>query len=189
MIIDAHFINSVGVYLRTIEVDSLGPQPAGVVYGPKPIIPENHVAVWNVNDWIYVLETEKPEVIPVVETLEQVKERLLARVEELELETINKGAPYDFGQPYGILHVQLRDGDRTNLIGIRMKCLEDENYRTAFRTFENVNVPVDATSGYVLSEHGLKSYITIKGTAWSLKDAIKNAAVLEDLPSIPESLI
>lgn len=48
---------------------------------------------------------------------------------------------------------------------------------------------MDATSAYALSEHGLKSYITIKDTTWSLKDAIKNATVLEDLPSIPESLI
>jgi hypothetical protein len=48
---------------------------------------------------------------------------------------------------------------------------------------------VDATSAYALSEHGLKSYITFKDTTWSLKDANKNATVLEDLPSIPESLI
>ena len=189
MITEAHFINSVGVYLRTIEVDSLGPQPSGVVYGPRPIIPENHVGVWKDNSWLYVLESEKPEVIPAKETLTQVKERLLTQLEKIELEAINKGVPYDFGSPYGVLHIQLRDGDRTNLIGIRMKCLEDENYQTTFRTFENVSVLVDATSAYVLSEHGLKSYITIKDTTWSLKDAIKNATVLEDLPSIPESLI
>lgn len=189
MIIEAHFINSVGVYLRTIEVDSLGPQPAGVVYGPKPVIPEGHVAVRSGNDWVYVLDSEKPEVTHVVESLEQVKERLMVQIEKLESETINKGVPYDFGAPYGVLHVQLRDGDRTNLIGIRMKCLENENYRTTFRTYENINVPLDATSGYDITEHGLNGYITIKEAAWSLKDAVTAATTLEELPVLPEALI
>ena len=189
MSIEAHFINSVGVYLRTIEVDPLGPQPAGVVYGPKPNIPEGHVAVRSANDWVYVPESEKPEVAAVTETLEQIKERLMIQIEKLESESINKGASYDFGAPYGVLHIQLRDGDRANLIGIRMKCLENENYRTTFRTYENVSVAIDATSGYVISEHALNSYATIKDLAWFLKDAVNVATTLEELPDIPENLI
>lgn len=187
--IDIHHINKAGVYLNTTQIDPRAVQPQLVVYEPLPEPVDGFTPVWNGTVWNLVLNNELPVHDETSELLEAQKVFLNNQLAALEEKAINQGAPYDFGTPYGILHVQLRDGDRTNLIGIRMKCLEDENYQTTFRTFENVNVPVDATSGYVLSEHGLNSYITIKGTAWSLKDAIKNAAVLEDLPSIPESLI
>ena len=49
--IDAHLIDARGVYLHTVRVDPLGPQPAGAIYEPLPNAQEGHQRVWNGGSW------------------------------------------------------------------------------------------------------------------------------------------
>lgn len=49
--IEAHLIDSRGVYLRTEEVDPLGPQPAGAVYEALPGKKSGKTRVWDGAAW------------------------------------------------------------------------------------------------------------------------------------------
>ena len=48
---DAHIIDSRGVYLRTEIVDPMGPQPAGAVYGALPGAVSGKTRVWSGAAW------------------------------------------------------------------------------------------------------------------------------------------
>lgn len=54
---EAHIIDSRGVYLRTVEVDPLGPQPAMAQYAPLPEPIEGHTCVWR-GAWVQVPDVE-----------------------------------------------------------------------------------------------------------------------------------
>lgn len=60
--IEAHLIDSRGVYLRTEEVDPLGPQPAGAIYGDLPEANASHVRMWLASEWQQVPEADVPPV-------------------------------------------------------------------------------------------------------------------------------
>lgn len=58
--INAHIIDSRGVYLRTEEYDSMGPQPAGAVYEDLPAQVDGHALIWLDGSWLQVPESEVP---------------------------------------------------------------------------------------------------------------------------------
>lgn len=49
--IEAHIIDSRGVYLRTEAVDPLGPQPAGAIYEALPSKKSGKTRVWDGASW------------------------------------------------------------------------------------------------------------------------------------------
>lgn len=55
--IKAHLTDSRGVYLRTVEVDPLGPQPVGAQYGSLPAPIEGCGLVWR-GQWVQVPSEE-----------------------------------------------------------------------------------------------------------------------------------
>lgn len=58
--IDAHVIDLRGVYLRTEEVDPLGPQPAGAVYEALPAKKSGKTRVWDGLAWQQVANADVP---------------------------------------------------------------------------------------------------------------------------------
>lgn len=58
--INAHMIDTRGVYLRTEKVDPMGPQPPGAIYAELPEAQEGHTRMWLNGAWQQVLDTEVP---------------------------------------------------------------------------------------------------------------------------------
>lgn len=66
--IDAHIIDSRGVYLRTEQVDEMGAQPAGAVYDALPPQQGGCTRMYVGGGWVQVLDAEVPPVpVPPVE--------------------------------------------------------------------------------------------------------------------------
>lgn len=57
--INAHTIDARGVYLHTVQVDAMGPQPAGAIYDELPADQEGHTRVWR-GEWVQVLDADVP---------------------------------------------------------------------------------------------------------------------------------
>lgn len=58
--INAHIIDSRGVYLRTEEVDPSGPQPAGAIYESLPALQDGKTRMWLDDGWKQVPDSEVP---------------------------------------------------------------------------------------------------------------------------------
>lgn len=58
--IDAHIIDGRGVYLRTEQVDPMGPQPAGAIYAELPAAQVGKERVWTGAVWVHVAPEELP---------------------------------------------------------------------------------------------------------------------------------
>lgn len=58
----AHIIDSRGVYLRTEQVDPMGPQPAGAIYAELPQSQEGRTRMWVAGSWAQVLDAEVPPI-------------------------------------------------------------------------------------------------------------------------------
>lgn len=106
---------------------------------------------------------------------------------------LEKGAPIDFGGTIGLQHVQLRDGDRANIIGLR---IDSESAITAgnvdytgVRTYENVFVPLTHQQMVDLSWKVLSAYKEIMMISWNYEDLIKAAETLAELPALPEEIV
>lgn len=57
--INAHIVDTRGVYLNTQEVDAYGPQPAGAIYDELPVAQEGHTRIWR-GEWVQVLDADVP---------------------------------------------------------------------------------------------------------------------------------
>lgn len=58
--IEAHLIDSRGVYLRTEEVDPMGAQPAGAIYETLPSKKSGKTRMWDGTAWQQVPDAEVP---------------------------------------------------------------------------------------------------------------------------------
>ena len=80
---NAHIIDARGVYLRTEQVDPMGPQPAGAVYGVVPAAQEGHTRLWR-GEWAQVPDADvhpvpapPPPAVPPAVTMRQARLALL----------------------------------------------------------------------------------------------------------------
>lgn len=58
--ISVHIVDARGVYLRTMQVDPMEPQPAGAIYGELPELQPGHVLVAVGGEWRQVPEAQLP---------------------------------------------------------------------------------------------------------------------------------
>ena len=65
--INAHTIDARGVFLRTEQVDPMGAQPAGAIYGELPDAEDGFVRMWDGREWLQVAEGDVPPVPEVPE--------------------------------------------------------------------------------------------------------------------------
>ena len=116
----------------------------------------------------------------------------LSKVTTLRLAAVARGVPVDFGAPYGVQYMQLRDGDRVNILGLRIQAnamiAAGDVTPINIRTYENLSVPLTPQKVIDLSWSSLAGYQQIMGAAWDLQDLIRAAESLADLPVLPESL-
>lgn len=160
------------------------PKPVGdVVFEKHPVRAEDgtYKQVWDTRKFT-------AEELSVVLTAR--KDELLKSINEIKVKSLARGTPVDFGDTYGIQHIQLRDGDRANILGLRIKAESIVNNQSeawmGIRTYENVLVPLTADAMMNLSWTILNSYEEVMRAAWDMEDLVKAAENLEELPELPE---
>lgn len=115
------------------------------------------------------------------------KQKLSEKVKSLTRRLLEKGVEYTF-KDQGTFRIQLRDGDRANLVSLRV--LADANSFTSqvYRTYENLNILLEnAEDVKNLTNFALASYNNILNKSWSLKDSIKSSLTEEDLDLVWEN--
>lgn len=119
------------------------------------------------------------------------KAELNYQIEALIDATLDAGCVYTF--PSGdVQHIQLRDGDRANLVGLAAKA--DRVQRAGgeqtfyFRTQENDIQAMTTAQTVVMTDVAFDKYMFILNACWPLKDQIKTATDLAGLPTIPTSI-
>lgn len=121
------------------------------------------------------------------ERLARAKRLFSDKVDSMLEAALEKGVKFDFGEPNGELHIQLRDKDRLNIIGMRTLAIEGVGTQP-FRTYENVNVMLNDEQVLALAEAARAGYLTLLSAAWGLKDQIAAAPSEEEIPVLPDSL-
>lgn len=128
-----------------------------------------------------------------VNNLVNEKAKLHELISKKKNDALNMGAPINFGTGYGIQHVQMRDGDRANVLGLRMEAekiiAENTDTMMGIRTYENNIVPVTAAQMVDIGWQVLKAYKGVMGTAWHFEDQLNRAESIHELPFLPESFI
>lgn len=121
------------------------------------------------------------------ERLARAKRLFADKVDSMLESALEKGVKFDFGAPHGELHVQLRDKDRLNIIG--MRALANEGVASQpFRTYENINLVLTAEQVLAMASAAHTGYLALLGAAWNLKDQIAAAPSEEAIPVLPDSL-
>ena len=122
--------------------------------------------------------------------LNAAKNRALAEVGRKLAAALETGVPFDFGGDYGVLHIQVRDGDRANLTAMRMRTVVNSGDTQMFRTQENIIVSgLDDTDVATMTDAADAGYMALLAQAWVLKDQIARAATVAELPAVPEAFV
>lgn len=125
--------------------------------------------------------------------LEQTKASLLVTIEQLRVDQFAIGFPHEFGEDKVIYHVQVRDGDRANLLSKRTRAMEaiaaeNTDYRVGYHVYENVTVELTAEEMVHMADTADDQVTKGYGVIWQLKAAVNKAATFEELPELPESI-
>lgn len=90
-------------------------------------------------------------------------------------------------------HVQLRDGDRANLAGarVRAEAFVEQNVTDPimpFRDWENVTHMCTPASVVSLADKAYDAYLGFLAIGWSLKDQTEAATQVSELPELPAEI-
>jgi hypothetical protein len=123
--------------------------------------------------------------------LDKAKDALYAKIRDVRTSTAAKGRLYEFpdGQQ---LHVQMRDEDKTNVLGLRITAddLLAQGINEAvleFRTYEDINIPVTPEQMRELASWYFQNITALMQASWEMVNQVKQAQTFETLPEIPES--
>lgn len=167
-------------YALVTPTEKPAEQPGKVVVRGQPILQDGvYYENWLVRDFT----TEELK-----QKLDTAKADLQSDVSLLMIKAKEEGMPYDFGGEYGVQHIQLRDGDRTNITGLKIRADDNAGGQFVFRTFENTVIPMTAPQIEQMASAAFEGYTNLMGVKWSLENQITNASTLESLPSLPTSL-
>ncbi len=90
--IEAHLTDSRGVYLRTEQVNPMGPQPAGAVYEDLPHAQDGFTRLWR-GEWVQVPDEDVPlDAATSVASADQLRAALTAEYER-RMQAIAAGYP------------------------------------------------------------------------------------------------
>lgn len=123
--------------------------------------------------------------------LEMTKHEMLREVENLLTNYLSRGMAKEF--EVGELHIQMRVDDRVNIAGLKQAAefaiatgMADKIF--TLRTWENVNVELMADDMLKLAREYMDDYTRVMSLSWTLKDAIRVATTVSELPTLPETL-
>lgn len=173
--------------IRDLGYDVVTPTASpsgGIVTEDKPLKLDSG---W-VQQWVIRPYTDDE----LVSILNSKKEEMSRAVDALRAAKLAEGFRFDFGNAGGVQGVQLRDDDKTNIIGLRVTA---ESLKTvapdaliSFRTTENnvLRLPTDVV--IAMSNAAFQRVQSVYGVAWELKDRISMAKTLSELPVLPHTL-
>lgn len=119
--------------------------------------------------------------------LDQVKFDKLNTIELLKSQCLAKGYPYQFS-PGVYYHIQMRDSDRTNILGLTEMSARNPGVDQKFRTFENVTVTLTSQELATMSDAVGVAYSSLMQSMWGFKDTIDYASDESQMSSIPGDL-
>lgn len=122
--------------------------------------------------------------------LEQLKNSKINEVNTLLTRALELGCEYNFGTTASpdVQHIQLRDGDRVNLIGLKDTAVLLPGQKHPLRTQENNVLMLDAdTIQDAAFEAGL-AYTRVMKAGWKLKDEIAAATTEQEFPVLVQNL-
>lgn len=145
-------------------------------------VPEQDQGVWK-QTWSVRGYNE----VEIANQLEREKTKLLNDVNEYQNALFKYGIEYAFNE--GNYHIQVRDGDRANLAGMRLLANAQIDGGTTeaaiFRTRENVFVSMTPQEVVDMTNFALVGFYGVLGNIWNLKDQISEAVDLTELPVVP----
>ncbi len=117
----------------------------------------------------------------------------MSRIKDAVAATLAIGARIDFGGEHGVQHIQMRDGDRANVLGLKADAEamieRAQGEQCYLRTYEN-NLIIVAPEFMVESAWiVLRQFKQVMAAAWALEDQVKHATTLQELPLIPANLL
>jgi len=144
--------------------------------------PEEINGVWT-QTWISRTYGE----VELAEQLATAKASLQAQAETMRITQFDRGFPHTFGE--NVYHVQIRNADRSNLLGLRTVAKEvveaggEMNF--SFRVYENVVVNITATEMVAVADAAFVAANEGYRKTWAVKDGARDALTMEDLPTLP----
>jgi len=123
-------------------------------------------------------------------SLASAKSTLETAIEAFRVAQFERGFPYQFAE--GLYHVQIRTTDRLNITSIRTVAKEaiaaGQPLPVSFRVYENVNVSLTAEEFVAMADATFQRVTEGYAAGWALKDQVKAATTLAELPTIPDEL-
>lgn len=98
-------------------------------------------------------------------------------------EILDRGVAYDFGEGYGVQHIQLRTLDRTNLVGMVVMGTRYPDQAQTFCTYENKVIPLTGTQVLAMADAAFASYTKVMSASWALREMILEATDIDSIPS------
>lgn len=124
--------------------------------------------------------------------LEALRQDALVKINDLLVNTLSKGTPFNFdalGGEGNVQHVQMRDADRTNILGLKQEAdrlVASTDPVIPLRTFEDNTLMLTPAQVLSISWGVSAGYQEVMMKSWQLKDAVRNAKTLAELPVIPD---
>lgn len=119
--------------------------------------------------------------------LDKVKFNKLNTIESLKSRCLAKGYPYQFSN--GVYyHIQMRDSDRTNILGLSEMSARNPDVTLKFRTYENITVTLTSEDLVTMSDMVGMAYSSLMEVLWGLKDRIESAVEESQISNIPSDL-
>ena len=158
------------------------PESAGDYYEGTPV----EINGQYYQNWVLRIKTPEEEAAD----LRSAKNSYLTSLDALKQQALGRGVPYNFGTTGApdFSHIQVRDGDRANILGIVEQSRRDPATQQYLRTYENKLQPLDEEAVGKVSDAALKGYLAIMQGVWSMQASIEAASTIKDLPIIPANL-
>lgn len=126
--------------------------------------------------------------VEMAEKLVAAKATLQAQAEGMRVTQFDRGFPHTFGE--NVYHVQIRNADRSNLLGLRTVAKEvvaaGSEMTFEFRVYENVVVEIGATEMVAVADAAFAAATLGYRKTWAVKDGADRATTIEELPSLPD---
>lgn len=120
------------------------------------------------------------------ERLVQAKSVLQAQAETMRIAQFDRGFPHTFGE--NVYHVQIRNADRSNLLGLRTVAKEvvqaGGQMSFSFRVYENVVVEITAAEMVAVADAAFVAANVGYQKTWAVKDGARDATTIEELPPL-----
>lgn len=163
-------------------VEPTVPPKADVVTEVTPIL----------EDGVWKQQWEGREYTPeeLQQQLEDRKTILNQKIEFLRNETLSIGVPFNFGteESPDIEHIQVRDGDRANQVGMATQLARLPDSVQVFRTYQDNLKTLTPDTVASVTDAAYTGYFKIMSLFWNFKDTVKSATTMEQLPVIPENI-